>query len=82
MTDKPDELKQLAVQHDMADHTTIRAFERVGDALRAISDEQKMDRGLGLGSCDFWIKIAGREWFIEMRPSNNQLAIDGGENDR
>ena len=65
-----DFINEAAVENDLADLTTLRAFERITDALRPISDDGEIDRGLGLGSCDLWLKMAGKEWYITIKPSN------------
>jgi hypothetical protein len=38
----------------------------------------KVDTGCGLGSFDLWAKVNGREYYIEIKPSGNQIAADNG----
>jgi hypothetical protein len=70
--DKKDELRDLAIKNNVGDFTTLSAAERFRVALKAIADENKIDNGIGMDSFDFWVKIAGFEWFVHIEPSNNQ----------
>lgn len=33
-----------------------------------------VDKGVGMGSFDLWVKVAGREYYIEIKESNAQKA--------
>lgn len=52
-------------------------MEKVRDALQTIADPgTDVDSGSGLGSVDFWFMMNGREYYIEVKPSNAQRAKD------
>lgn len=52
-------------------------MEKVRDALQTIADSgTDVDSGSGLGSVDFWFTMNGREYYIEVKPSNAQRAKD------
>jgi hypothetical protein len=42
----------------------------------AVDEGTKVDTGCGLGSFDLWAKVGGREYYIEVKPSGNQLRVD------
>ncbi len=57
----------------MSDASTVA--HEIAALLRSIKDEgTEIDTGAGMGSADLWITIAGVEWFITVRKSNNQRA--------
>lgn len=47
------------------------------NALDSIKDPgTELDSGSGLGSADFWVTMGGREYYVEIKPSNLQKAKD------
>ena len=75
--DKDHFVHDLAAEHLGLSSADSEAYRTIGSALRQIADEG-MDIGIGIGTADFWITIAGAEYFITARRSNRQLKQDGG----
>jgi hypothetical protein len=60
----------LAIQHGLIDSPTAFAHrERLESALKGISDENKIDAGIGFGGFDFWIKLNGVEYHLHAKPT-------------
>jgi len=53
------------------------AYRTIAQALRAIADD-RIDTGAALGmGADFWVSIAGTEYFITVKRSKKQRIKDG-----
>lgn len=60
---------------DMRPYSVVMELKRV---LAALADHgTSMDSGTSARSADLWITIGGIEYFINVRPSNNQLIKEG-----
>lgn len=53
-----------------------KGVQKIYKAIRALRDDERDDRGYGDGYMDVWVKIAGVEYFVTIRRSNNQLKKD------
>jgi len=51
------------------------AFDKARNVLESIA-ESGVDSGMSAGGRDFWLRINGAEYFINMSRSKRQLAID------
>ena len=69
-----DYMKDMAMRHDLAEPEFLFVWDRFTKALEGISDQGSVDRGIGMGSADFWVKIAGKEWLCEVRPSEGAVS--------
>lgn len=60
---------------DMRPYSVVTELKRV---LASLADHgTSMDSGTGSRSADLWLTIGGVEYFLTVRPSNNQLIKEG-----
>lgn len=68
-----------AIPADWDDKPMSLAHE-IADLLKPVRDAgTSADSGGGNGMADLWVTVGGIEFFISIRRSNRQLAIDAGE---
>jgi len=59
---------------DMPTKKFLDTCSRIEAALRSVADEgTNIDTGGGLGSRDFWVKIDGTEFFIQVSTSKASI---------
>ena len=76
--------KQTAIVHDLigTDAVDAQAYRTIGQALRQVGDGE-LDTGAAMGTgSDFWVTIAGIEYFITVCRSQKQRIADGIEDAR
>lgn len=68
------DLPEIAILNNVegVDMSMLSAQKRFYEALKSIADDQKLDTGMGMGEIDFWLKIAGKEWYINIKTSEQQ----------
>lgn len=69
------EITEMAIQSGLeTSHAELAAQQRFYSALQTIADGMKIEAGMGLGSLDFWLKIAGIEYVVQITSTGS-----GGE---
>jgi hypothetical protein len=68
------DMESLAVEHGLVDTPTFLAHRRrIESALRTISDDGFSDAGIGFGGMDFWIKMQGVEYHLDVKTSEERI---------
>lgn len=77
MNDK-EELQALGIKHGFLDSPTIvAARNKFEEALTAISDDKRIDAGMGFGNFDFWVKLNGVEYMVTVKPPKSDGSKGG-----
>lgn len=68
-----DDIENLAKSSLILSNEDEVAYRKIYDALLVIHKDESADRGFYLNGFDMWITVDGKEYFVQVCPSNNQI---------